>query len=330
MTQKAVQVRIDDRVRLMSAVLAATNYPEKEQKETNHRPHIHARNTTKRVLQHAQHPAVTSTQVLLDQGAPLEAFFTFALKLSWPDLESRQVPRWVPPKWNLHLRNFYEVTELDAWWRDEDAEWQKARQQSTDVLSKVDFYEFLKPFAGQVVEQLVFMPSNSFPSTRSIGVRIGGELICISPPRPAWGDNAPWPFDEEPAYIFANALSDYARLLMLSYLRQHADKVAPIAQKSLPVSDKFTETYPTWGDQFTELFAAGAVALFLEQSVSKQEAKSYILMQHKAKGLGVLPGVVSVLRRYLNEFNEGKYESFINYLPNFPGHLRVAKTITTI
>lgn len=326
MPERKLQVRIDDRVRLMSAVLAATTWPSRE---TAH-PHQHAKNTVKRVSEHSHHPAVSSAQVLLDTGAPLEAFYTYALKLAWPDLEDSQTPRWVPPKWNEQLKSFYEMTHLEELWRESGTDWQKSRLEAEEVLGKIDFYGFLRPFVGQVVEQLVFLPNIGYPVGRSIGVRIGGELIAIVPPREAWGDSPPWPFNEDVAHVYASSLAEYARLLMLSYLRQHAAEVAPIAQKPLPVGDEFRENYPNWGDQFTELFALGAVALFLEQAVSQQEAKAYVLLQHKAKGVDVLPGVVHVLRRYLTDYNKDKYDDFIKYLPNFPGHLRVAKTITTL
>lgn len=330
MSTKSVQVRTDDRARLMSAVLAATNYPDIAQKVKGHRPHMHARNTTKRVAEFNHHPAVTALQVLLDQNAPLEAFYTYILKLSWPDLEGTHIPRWVPPKWNEQLKNFYEVTKIVELWQEEEESWQKARLDSEKVLAAVDFPTFLRPFIGEMVEQPVYMPNISYPSERSVGVRVGGELICIGPPRIAWGDNPPWPFDEDPAHVFIDTLSEYARLMMLAYLRQNQDKVAPVAEKPLPVSEQFVEKYATWGDQFTELFVVGIVTLFLEEAVSKNEAKAYILMNSKANGLKILPGVVSVLQRYLKEFSSNKYDSFIDYLPNFPNHLRVAKTITTL
>lgn len=330
MSEKAVQVRIEDRVRLMSAVLAATNWPDKAQEVKGHRPHMHARSTTKRVTEFNHHPAVTAAQSLIDKKAPLEALYTYALKLSWPDLEDVHTPPWVPAQWNVHLRNFAEVTKLEEWWQQEENDWQKAQDDSEKLLKKVDFYGFLKPFVGEVVEQLVMMPNISYPSERSIGIRIGGELLCIAPPRIAWGDNPPWPFDEDAGHLYIETLGNYASLLMLSYLRQNADDVAPVAQKPLPTGTQFKELHPTWGDQFTALFAAGAVALFLETAVNKQEAQAYVLMQNKAQGLKVLPGVVSVLRRYLNEYADGNYETFIKYLPNFPGHLRVAKTISTL
>jgi hypothetical protein len=330
MSEKTIQVVIDDRVRLMSAVLAATTWPDKAQEVKMHRPHAHARNTTKRVVEYNHHPAVAEAQALLDKHAPLEALYTYLLKLTWPDLNDVQSPPWVPDQWNYHLRDFYEVTQLAEWWQEEHDEWVKAQQGSETLLQKVDFYEFLKPFVGEVVEQLVFMPNISYPSERSVGMRVGGKLVCIVPPRIAWGDNPPWPFDEDPAHLYQHALSAYARLLMLTYLRQHAQEVAPVAQKPLVVSQAFKDVHPTWGDQFTELFAASAVALFLETSVSKQEAQAYVLMQNKARGLKVLPGAVHVLRRYLHEQADGKYQTFIHYLPSFPSHLRVAKSISSL
>lgn len=330
MSKKTVQVQIDDRVRLLSAVLAATTWPDKAQHPQKHRPHAHARQTSQHVAEYAYHPAAEATQALLDKNAPLEALYTYILKLTWPDLEDIHVPPWVPTNWNHNLKAFYETTGLENFWQTHEEAWQKAHQEAEKLLEKADFHTFLQPFVGEVVEELIFMPNISYPSNRSIGVRIGGQLICIAPPRIAWGDNPPWPFDEDPAHLYVEALSNYARLLMLAYLRQNADDVATVAQKPLPVSPAFKQQYPTWGDQFTELFAAGAVALFLEDSVSKKEAQAYILMQNKAQGLKVLPGVVSVLRRYLNEYADGHYETFIKYLPNFPGHLRVAKTISTL
>ena len=152
----------------------------------------------------------------------------------------------------------------------------------------------------------------------------------MGPPRIAWGDNPPWPFDEDHAHIFSTSLSEYARLLLLAYLRQNAEDIEPITRKPLPVDEEFKRAHPTWGDQLTELFVPGCVAIFLERRVSPQEAKSFILMEKKARGITILPGVISVLQRYLNEYEDGKYTKFTEFLPHFPGHLRIAKTISAI
>jgi hypothetical protein len=197
-------------------------------------------------------------------------------------------------------------------------------------MGQADFYGFFKNFVGDISEQLTLMPNISYPSDCETGVRLDGQLFCIVPPRIAWGDNEPWPFDEDPAHIFRGALSQYGRLVVVSYLRQKAAEVAPLANTLLPVGDTFRKTHPTWGDQFTELFVSGAVAIFLEQAIGPQEAKAYILMENKVHGVTILPGVVSVLKRYLSEHGEGRYEQLSDYLPNFSKHLRVAKRVISL
>lgn len=330
MTSRLIQVQIDDRARLMSAVLSATNWPDTEQQRKRHRAHVHARNTARRVADKADHPAVHTLQTLLNQGTPLEAIYTYALSLSWPDLTLCTPLPWAPLHWDEQLADFYAKTTLADWWTEETDIWQRAVEQLKKVITQADLYSFFKPFVGDVNEQLIIMPNVSYPSDTEIGVRLDNMLFCVTPPRIAWGDNEPWPFDEDPAHIFRGLLAEYGRLLMVSYLRQNAAAVAPVADKPLPVSDKFRETYPTWGDQFTALFVVGAVAIFLEQAISPQEAKAYILMENKVHGITILPGVVSVLKRYLSEHAEGRFHELAEYLPNFPKHLRVAKRVISL
>lgn len=314
----------------MSALLSVTTWPEAEQARKRHRAHIHARNTARRVTAHVDHPAVRTLQTLLDQQTPLEAIYTYALSLSWPDLTIQTPVPWAPLHWNEQMADFYRQTGLEAWWREEAAVWERAEEQTRKIIDQADLYSIFRPFVGEVVEQLVLMPSVSYPTDQAIGVRLDGELVCVTPPRIAWGDNEPWPFDEDPGHIYRSALAEYGRLLMVSYLRQNTAEVARVAEQPLPVGEKFRETHPTWSDQFTGLFVAGLVALFLEDALGEQEAKAYILMEDRVHGMTMLPGVVSVLKRYLNEHAEGRYQRFADYLPNFPKHLRVAKGIVSL
>jgi hypothetical protein len=330
MASNQLLVRVDNRIRLMSAVLAVTDWPDRAQQRKGHRAHTHARNTTKFLQPFAQHPAVQGAQKLLNQKAPLEAFFAYALKLSWGDFGVESPPPWVPADWNRALGDFYTQTNLAQLWKQDRVFWEKAEAEASGLLGDVDFYSFLGPFLGPIQEQLVYMPNISYPSDLAVGVRAGGELICIGPPRIAWGDNEPWPFDEDPAHMYSSTLSEYARLLIMAYLRQNASEVEPITQKPLPVDEAFRAANPNWGDQFVQLFVAGCVAMYLEHKINQQEAKSFILMEKKLKGITVLPGVISVLERYLRERAEGKFEAFVEFLPFFPGHLRVANRVSSI
>jgi len=332
MSKSDVAVRLDHRLRFMSAVLAATNWPDESQHRQPHGTHAHARATRKYLHEFAAHPAVQSMQGLLDQGAPLEAMLTFALCLNWPglELEIDVLPGWVPPRWIMELRDFKRETEIEAWWEHEESAWEKSQQEAERMFAEAAFKPFLEPFVGEVQEDLVFVPNISYPTDQEIGLRVDHELLCVTAPRLAWGDSPPWPFDEDPAHVYRAALSQFGRLLLHRYLRKNTKRLAEATKTVLPVSDEFVGHYPTWEEQFVALWLAAAVAIYLEDYVSQAEAKAYVLMARKAQNMTILPGTISVLRRYLTEREAGRYQDMMDFLPIFPKQLRVAKRIVTL
>lgn len=323
-------VKLDDRVRLMSALLATTRYPELSQQKKPHGTHAHARATKKFLAPFAAHDAVGALQTLLEQNAPLEAIFALALVLRPPEFAIDKPPRWMPASWNDRLRDFQECSKLPQWWKDEDIVWNKALEEARQMFAKVNLKPFLQPFVGEVKERLIFMPSILYPTDQELAFRLGNDLVAIIPPRLAWGDSPPWPFDEDPAHVYRAAIMAYGKLLMGAYLRSNADKLNDVSQHALPVSDAFKAAHPAWADQFTALFVAGAVAIYLEDHVNQAEANAFILMEKKVNGLDVLPGVVSVLRRYLSELEVGRYTTLFDFLPHFSRQLRVAQRIVTL
>ncbi len=330
MTLSDVSVKLDDRARLMSAALAATRFPDVAQDRRPHGTHAHARATRKFVSAFKSHDAITALQTLLDQRAPMEALFTLALVMRMPDFSVERPPRWMPARWNEMLRDFYERADLTHWWEETSEEWTKAVEDSTRMFTGIQFKPFLSQFIGDIQERFFFMPNICYPGDQELGVRLGNDLVAIIPPRLAWGDSPPWPYDEDPAYIYRTALAQYGRSLLMNYLRIHSNKIAEIAQTPLPVGDQFQSMYPTWQEQFTNLFVAGAAAIYLEDHMSKAEADAYVLMERKVRGITILPGMISVLRRYLNEKAAGRYESLIDFLPMFPRQLKVANRIVAL
>lgn len=327
-TATDVCVKLDDRVRLMSAALAATSYPQDAQERQRHGTHAHARATRSRMTAFAGHPAVRTLQGLLDEDAPLEAIFMFALLLHLPDGRIANPPAWMPPDWDAQLNDFYAVAGLADWWQNDAAAWQKSLADSTRVFEDIQFKVFLRPFLGEIKRQLIFIPNISYPTDQELGFRLRSDLVCVVPPRLAWGDSPPWPYDEDPAHVYRAALTQYGRLLTGAFLRNHAEQVD--AEKPLPVSDHFKAIYPTWAEQFTSLFVAGLVAIFLEDHVSTAEASAYVLMERKLHGLEILPGVVNVLRHYLRELETGRYQTLLDFLPNFSRRLKVANRIISL
>lgn len=329
--KRQLVIKTDDRIRLLSAVLGATSYPDKSQEKRKHGTHAHARGTRKIVAEFNHHPAVRAMQILLDQSIPLAAMCGYMLRLTWPALEvGEDMPRWVPPRWNEHLKHFYEQTGLEKWWQEETPQWETPKRHLREIFGPVDLYSFFMPFVGHVVETLVFMPNISYPTDQTIGLRLGGELIAISPPPMAWGDSPPWPYKDDPALAYRTALAEYGGMLMDAYIRQHSDTIEQIADRPLQVDEKYAAAHPSWHAQFMGVFKATITAIFLEDSVSSLEARSFLQYMQKVEGLTSLPGVVSVFRRYLEDFRAGRYQGFIDYLPNFTKHLRVARSIATL
>lgn len=329
--QQDVIVKLDDRIRLVSALLAVTTYPDQAQKLKPHGTHAHARATRKHLADFTDHPAVQATQNLLDQNTPLEAIYALVMLMNWPDLSITAMPPWAPANYNDHLRDFYEKSGLAAFWTQEKTPWEKSLAEAKRVFENVEFKPFFKPFLGEVKETLIFMPNISYPAAYDIGLHIGAELLCIAPPPLAWGDSPPWPYDERTmiTYSYRAAMMVYAGILLREYLRTHAKELEAITQTELPLTDQFKAQYPSWEQQFSTLFLSALVAMYLEEHVDEKEYKSYMLMEKKARGMTNLPGTVSVLRRYLQEVGGDKYNNLIEFLPIFPKQLRVAQRIVT-
>jgi hypothetical protein len=332
-TAETVSITLDNRIRLMAAALAATNFPETSQQRRRYHAHAYARATTKYMSDNGykNHPAIQTLQTLLNQNAPLEALFTLIMLCRFPTFEIEHPPRWMPAGFNEQLRDFYETCKMGEYWANNAIPWENAEAQAKKVFAKVHFRTFLRPFLEEVHEDFLFMPNICYPADDEIGIRVGNQLIAIVPPPQAWGDSPPWGYDEESMlnHSYRAALTQYGRLLMTAYLRANAEKVAEATKKELAVTDQFKARHPEWEDQFISLFTAAAVAMYLEDHVSSAEARSYLLMEKKARGMTFLPGTVSVLRRYLQE-RGNKYETLADFLSVFPAQLRVAKKIVTI
>lgn len=325
-----VIVQLDDRVRLMSALLAATAYPDQAQHRRPHGTHAHARATRKYLHNWHDHPAAAGLETLLDQGAPLDALFTLALALRMPEMTFPQLPRWVPISWDTQIRSFYEQANIAGWWQEETEVWARGLIESRRMFEGVLLKPLFEPFVGTVPEQLIFLPNISYPTDTELALRVGGTLVAIVPPPLAWGDSAPWAFDRDLAHVYRAAIVAYGRLLMSQYLRQHADRITEAASTPLPLNDQMRALYPTWQEQFTAYFLAGLVAIYLEERVNPQEALAYVLMERKTRGMAALPAVVSVMRRYLSEFEAGKFKELADFLPLFPKQLRIANRLVSL
>lgn len=330
-----VKVLLDDRIRLLSAVLSVTNFPQKAQERKRHHAHAHARATMKYLHDngHHEHVAVKGLQTMLDNGVSLESLFGVVYQCAFPYMTITHPPKWIPENWTLSLWDFYQDTDLKTFWElpQQNRAWEDALTQSTNIFGSITFHAFLKPFFGEIPQEMVFVPNIGYPADNEVGFKTEKQLVSIVPPPLAWGESPPWPFDEETniTHSYRAGLAQYIRLLLTDYLRQHAEKVAEASQKELPITEQLKAQYPTWEAQFIALFISGAVAIYLEDHVNKAEAESFALMEKRARGMSILPATISVMRRYMQEHGN-RFQTLADFLTVFPTQLRVAKKIVTM
>jgi hypothetical protein len=327
MSDQRVIVRVDDRVRLMSALLAMTDWPEREQQLMPHGVHLHAKNTRKHLTQFvSDNAAIQTTRQLLDGGRPLEDLFAFSQVLSWPSLRAKRTdsPDWVPDGWSAEIRNFYIAGKLANFWKEESDVWDAAVSELETIFEQGDVIEFLTPYLGEIDRTPVFLPNFSYPTAEAVAFAKGNEIFCIAPPQLATGTNPPWPYKDDPGWVYRTAFEGFGRVLLMEYLNRHPDATADLQEGKLPLPEAFVQANPGWRDQFAKIFVGAATAIFLEETFGEPESKAYIMMEHKSQGFDILPSAVSVLRRYLNEREEGKFNELADYLPVFRNSLRVA------
>lgn len=335
MSENTLKITVDDRVRLLSAALSVTNFPHLAQQRKRHHAHAHARATQKYLIDHgyATHPAIATLQGLLNNNISLSALFGMVLSFDPQTFAAPAAPMWMPSGFNAQLYEFMQVAALRDFWaiHQHKSAWEDAQEQSRNIFKTVHFKTFLKRFFGEVSEELVFMPNISYPAEQEVGVRTPTQLISIVPPPLAWGESPPWPYDEETniTHSYRAALAQYIQLLLRDYLKQHPDRLAEARQKDLPVTGHLNAQYPSWELQFIALIVSGSVAIYLEDYVSKLEAEAFTLMEKRAYGMSILPAVVSVLRRYMQEHGS-RYQELADFLTIFPAQLRVAKKIVAM
>jgi hypothetical protein len=188
----------------------------------------------------------------------------------------------------------------------------------------------LSRFFGPQRADLVFMPNICYPTSETLGFRDGKRLVCIDPPPIAWGNNAPWPFDDTPADTPRDAFSAYAKILLGEMFDANPEAAEAARKVKLPVPNTFISRHPDWFDQFAVLFVSGVTALYLRETFNAIEAKAYTMMVHKAHGFEALASVIDVLDKYLESQAAGKYATFIEYLPTFTKAMRVAEGLKKV
>ena len=277
-----VAVVLDDRARLVTAVLAAGGWPEREQAQLGHAVHPHAKQTRHQVRDLAGHAAVVGADQMLAAGVPVDDLFTAAMSSAWPSLEPEaSLPAAVTPAWLPALADFYQEAGLAAFWAEHEAAWAEAQADLVAIFQGSQLAGFLEQLNQRAAGRqrpgprpIAIMPNLVYPALASVLATPPVTLYLILPPPKAVGESPPWPYAEDPGWVRAQACQRLIAYLLADTLAQ----LDPARQA---------------------LLTHAAVVLFQEQAGDEAEAMAYLVRTKKEQRLPQLPLVVEQLRQYL-------------------------------
>ncbi|MCB9419249.1 MAG: hypothetical protein H6667_05565 [Ardenticatenaceae bacterium] len=258
-----LKVVIDERIRLVTAVLAASYWPEMEQEQTTHAVHPHSKQLRQFVRPFANHPAVTRLNAELDEKRPLADFITAAL---YPEAKPELM------QWTAILPDFAVQAGLSDFWTAHTEPWEEARTGLEAIFVQSQIMTFLGKLLGQPVpKEVAVMPTVTYPMLNPVLVETSDTIYFILPPAKAWGESPPWPHGEDPGWAVAQTCWHLTRHFL-------------------------AETLAGLDETGQLLLLHAAVTLCLEADFDEAEAMAYLVRSKKEHNLPRLPLVVENLR----------------------------------
>ncbi len=273
-----IEVKIDDRARLVTAVLAASDWPDEEQKQVTHAVHPHAKQTRQFAQKYKYHQAVRGVNEALLNGVTLEELFSTAVRCAWPIFEPIEpLPHLLKiERWARSLADFEHDTDIIIFWNKHQQIWQEGVMALQGIFADGRVAAFFDRLTHTTTNpQIVIMPNIVYPALTAVLATTQDTLYLLLPPPKAVGESPPWPFDEDPPTVVASVCHHLSIRLMAGHL----------AELERPQRD---------------LFRHAATTLCLEAAFDEFEAQAYQLRIKKAENLPTLPTVTEQLRRYLH------------------------------
>lgn len=273
-------VRMDERVRLVTAVLAAGDWPQMEQAQERHAVHPHAKQTQHFVRPFAEHVAVRQADQLLAAGVSLEALFSAARRCSWPDFD---VVGSLPPgknidAWPAALAAFARDTGIVArHWQPHRAVWQEAVDDLSHIFAAGTLVSVLQRLrSAPIAQTLQVMPTLVVPMLTPVLATTASTCLLLLPPPKAVGESPPWPYREDPAWVVTRVSEQFVGYLL-------ADEWATFSERERVVRLR------------------AAVSVCLTELFDEMEGMAYLVRSKKAYNLPELPAAAERLTEQLQQ-----------------------------
>jgi hypothetical protein len=275
-----IKVKVDDRARLVTAVLAASTWPDEEQAQLTHAVHPHAKQTRHFVSNLANHPAVVGMNQAWLNGVELDSMFSAAARCQWPSFIT--TPRETLPRvlqiegWTQSLAKFARDTNIaNLFWPQHQAIWDAATAEMRTIFQNNHLLTFIEQVKGTPIPQTVqVMPNLVYPALRAVLATSNQTLYLLIPPPKAVGESPPWPYSEDHGWVIA-----FATRKLLHHI--------------------FAEELHDLEDEQQQMFIHAVTVLALEHTLDEFEGQAYLLRHKKEDNLPGLPDLVEKLRAYI-------------------------------
>jgi hypothetical protein len=274
-----ITILIDDRARLVTAVLAASRWPQLEQAQLTHAVHPHAKQTQQFVQRVAAHRAVTAVNEALSADTPPDHFFSTALRADWGSFIVREpLPgndSFAAAAWLKTLPDFGEKSGLAVFWAGHQAAWEEAKSDLQAIFYDSQIGRFLAHLRRQPLSRTIhLMPNIVYPALQPILAETATAVYLLLPPPKAVGESPPWPYDEDPGWVLDRTCQTLMDYFLADILHQ-------------------------FNSEQQRLLKYAATALFLEEAIDEAEAMSYQIRAKKQHNLPRLPLAIKELRQWM-------------------------------
>lgn len=270
-----VQVEVVNQVRLVAAILAASEWPVYEQEQRGaHAVHPHAKATRHYASDYDDHPAGAFINTTLQNNTlNLADLFSTALRCNWPMFDPQEALPSAYTELPEHLADFYVDSAVAAFfWADHEALWAEAVADLKRIFATNQLADFLGKLAGDTLEQdIIVSPNLVYPALTPVVATTAGAIYLILPPPKAVGESPPWPYRDGADWVLAESCYQ-------------------LLEQVLPTD--------LTAEQHTYLRHAATV-VFLEQTQDEAAALFYMVRQQKENKLTDLPAIVEKVRNHV-------------------------------
>lgn len=322
-------VRTDNRLRLITSILALTGYSEMEQRIESHELHPIFLETIKWLEPFKEYEAITSMRDILNSGVQPSPFFHYVLSLSWPDFSSTRTvsSKYIGEDYKLRLKEFSEATRITELWKKQEPAWKSLESDVQEALANVSLKSYLQKIFGTLDGTLVFYPNPLVPRLISAAASNEEEIFCIIRlPEKAVSESAKTSegepigsYSENSVWTKISAFHEFNHYLLEQAFikdKDYVEKAKEIAVEK-PVLEQYRVSYHEWENMFAEFITFGFTYLFLEENEGSRVADTYLERVEKKTGLTILTSLIDGLREYLEKHSTGEFIKITTYLPEF-------------